>query len=97
MLVKRAGKTEIDRGFNELPNPQPMRMYQWMIDSDAGRVSIAALEDAWASRFGNAWVAEEEMDHFYQTAGVRLRQVNKLECHYLYDKRHFVFRLVDTP
>ena len=63
------------------------------LDEGAWNVPISQLVDLWTVRHGSKWVSEDELDDFYEVASTRLRQLNKLEQHYVNGKD--VFRIVE--
>jgi hypothetical protein len=63
------------------------------LDEGAWDVPISQLVDLWTVRHGSKWVGEDELDDFYEVASTRLRQLNKLEQHYVNGKD--VYRIVE--
>ena len=63
------------------------------LDEGAWDIPVSQLVDLWTVRHGSKWVSEAELDDFYEVASRRLRQLNKLEQHYVNGKD--VFRIVE--
>jgi hypothetical protein len=74
-------------------SPIPVDVPQHNLNEGAWDVPISQLVDLWTVRHGSKWVSEAELDDFYEVASRRLRQLNKLEQHYVNGKD--VFRIVE--
>ena len=74
-------------------SPIPIEVRTENLDEGAWDVPISQLVDLWTVRHGSKWVSEAELDGFYEVASRRLRQLNKLESHYVNGKD--VYRIVE--
>ena len=74
-------------------SPIPIEVPVHKLDEGAWDVPVSQLVDLWTVRHGSKWVSEAELDDFYEVASRRLRQLNKLEQHYVNGKD--VFRIVE--
>jgi hypothetical protein len=74
-------------------SPIPIEVRTENLDEGAWDVPVSQLVDLWTVRHGSKWVSEAELDDFYEVASRRLRQLNKLEQHYVNGKD--VFRIVE--
>jgi hypothetical protein len=74
-------------------SPIPIDVPQHNLNEGAWDVPVSQLVDLWTVRHGSKWVSEAELDDFYEVASRRLRQLNKLEQHYVNGKD--VFRIVE--
>ena len=74
-------------------SPIPIDVPQHNLNEGAWDVPVSQLVDLWTVRHGSKRVSEAELDDFYAVASRRLRQLNKLEQHYVNGKD--VFRIVE--
>jgi hypothetical protein len=61
----------------------PTPVHEEKLNEGAWDVPVSQLVDLWIVRYGSKWVNEDELDGFYEVASRRLRQLNKVESHYV--------------
>jgi hypothetical protein len=61
----------------------PTPVHEEKLNEGAWDVPVSQLVDLWIVRYGSKWVNEDELDDFYEVASRRLRQLNKVESHYV--------------
>mgnify|MGYP003339251817 CR=1 FL=1 len=66
------------------------------LTSGAMEANITELVDLWVIKFGDRWVAEDELreDRFWTLALLRLYGVDKLEKHQLFNQFKSVYRII---
>ena len=66
------------------------------LTSGAMEANITELIDLWVIKFGDRWVAEDELreDRFWTLALLRLYGVDKLEKHQLFNQFKSVYRII---
>lgn len=66
------------------------------LDKPVFKASLIELEDLWAVRFGDNWVALDDIvdDENFSAVAVRLLAANRLERHVVIDRNAEVYKLI---
>ena len=96
LTYSTAGRYAIDNMSQSHSRVSDAEQYTNSVDikGAAYETPIDSLDALWLVKYGNEWVTDVQFnENFWEVAAERLRQMGRLEKHYLTDRACYVYRI----